>query len=103
MRFLMKVTMPVEAGNAAAHDGFKVIPTILAELKPEAVYFIEDHGRRTGLIFIDIQDPSQIPVVAEPWFLALNAAVELHPAMKPEDLMKSAAVVEKAAKKYQPI
>jgi len=40
MRFLMKVSMPVEAGNAVAKSGFDVLSKILAELKPEAAYFI---------------------------------------------------------------
>jgi hypothetical protein len=35
MRFLVKVSFPVEAGNAAAKkDGFKVIQTILEQQKP---------------------------------------------------------------------
>ena len=29
MRFLFKISWPVEAGNAAAKEGFKVIPQIL--------------------------------------------------------------------------
>ena len=36
MRFLIKVSLPVAAGNAAAKKGFKAIPSILEELKPEA-------------------------------------------------------------------
>ncbi|SRR5216683_5152627 len=70
MRFLVKVSFPVEAGNAAAKkDGFKVIQTILEQQKPEAAYFIADGGRRTGLLIIDITDASDIPRIAEPWFL----------------------------------
>ena len=43
MRFLVKVSFPVEAGNAAAKiDGFKVIQTILEQQKPEAAYFIAE-------------------------------------------------------------
>src|SRR5438876_217479 len=92
MRFLLKAEFPVEAGNAAARSGNlgKVIQSILEEQKPEAAYFIASEGKRTGLIFLDLQDPSQIPAVAEPWFLALNASIEITPAMKPEDLMKAA-------------
>jgi len=39
MRFLVKVSMPVEAGNAAAKAGKlgATIQSILADLKPEAV------------------------------------------------------------------
>ena len=66
MRFMMKVSMPVEAGNLAARSGFDTIPKILAELKPEAAYFIAEHGKRTGVLFLDIQDASRIPAIAEP-------------------------------------
>jgi hypothetical protein len=51
MRFLVKVSFPVEAGNAAAKkNGFKVIQKILKQQKPEAAYFIADGGRRTGIL-----------------------------------------------------
>ena len=77
MRFLVKVSFPVEAGNAAAKkDGFKVIQTILEQQRPEAAYFIADGGRRTGILIMDIAEPADIPRIAEPWFLALNASIE---------------------------
>ena len=102
MRMLMKVNIPVEAGNAAARSGSLGITMqkILADLKPEAVYFAAENGQRTGYIVFDMTDPSQIPAVAEPWFLAFNAAVEIVPAMKPEDLSKAEPDIKKAAKKY---
>ncbi len=101
MRFLVKVSFPVEAGNAAAKkDGFKVIQTILEQQKPEAAYFIADGGRRTGLLIIDITDASDIPRIAEPWFLALNASIEATPAMIPEDLQKAAPAIEQAVKNF---
>ena len=33
MRFLFKISIPVEAGNKAAQDGFSVIPKILEQQK----------------------------------------------------------------------
>jgi hypothetical protein len=102
MRFLLKVSIPVEAGNEAAKKGrlSETIAAILAEQKPEAVYFAADNGQRTGFIFLDIQDASQIPAVAEPWFLSFNASVELHPVMIPEDLKKATPHIAQAVKKY---
>lgn len=101
MRFLMKVSFPVEAGNAAAKkDGFKVIGTILQQQKPEAAYFIAEGGRRTGILIIDLKDASDIPRVAEPWFLALNASIEATPAMVAEDLQKAAPAIEQAVKDF---
>jgi hypothetical protein len=102
MRVFVKVSVPVEAGNAGIRDGTlpKKIQSILAEQKPEAAYFYEEDGKRTFAIFLDLRDPSQIPGVAEPWFLAFNAHVEFHPAMILADLEKAGPSIEKAVKKY---
>ena len=103
MRFLLKVNIPVDAGNTAARAGKlgETIQSILADLKPEAVYFTDDNGQRTAFIFVDMQDASQIPAIAEPWFLAFNASVEIHPVMVPDDLMKAGPAIEQAVKKYR--
>ncbi len=102
MRCLLKVSIPVEAGNAAIADGTlpKTIESIVNELKPEAAYFAEENGKRTGFIVVDLKDTSQIPAIAEPWFLAFNAHVEFHPAMNLEDLRKSAPGMERAVKNH---
>jgi hypothetical protein len=47
-----------------------------------------------------MQDASQIPAIAEPWFLAFNASVEIHPVMIPDDLVKAGGAIENAVKKY---
>jgi hypothetical protein len=98
----MKVNIPVEAGNKVAKAGKlgTTVQSILAELKPEAVYFSDDNGMRTGYIFLEMDDASQIPAMAEPWFLAFNAAIEIHPVMVPADLAKASDSIKKAAKKY---
>ena len=74
--------------------------TILADLKPEAAYFAGDNGKRTGFIFFDLKDASQIPAVAEPWFLAFDAHVELHPAMNLEDLKNAGPGIERAVRNH---
>ena len=74
--------------------------SIMEDLKPEAAYFVEDDGRRTGYIVVNIDDPSQIPAVVEPFFLGFNAEVEIHPAMTTEDLGKAGPAIESAVKKY---
>src|SRR4030066_1298696 len=102
MRFLLKVIMDVEAGNKLAKAG-KLGTTIQAirdDLKPEAAYFPDPNGQRSGLLFLEMQDASQIPAIAEPWFLALNASIEIHPVMVPGDLAKAGSAIEAAAKKY---
>ena len=100
MRFLFKISMPVEAGNLAAKSGFKAIQTILEQQKPEAAYFIAEDGKRTGILVIDMKDASEIPAIAEPWFLALNASVEVTPAMVPADLQKAGPAIERAVKAF---
>jgi hypothetical protein len=102
MRFLMKASMPIDAGNAAISDGSlsKTIQAILADLKPEAAYFLADKGQRTAYVIFNMQDASQIPAIAEPWFLAFNASIEIQPVMVPEDLGKATPAIEAAVKKY---
>jgi hypothetical protein len=102
VRMLLKVTIPVETGNAAAKAGKlgSTIERILGEIKPEAAYFAEDNGERTGYIFFDMKESSELPAIAEPWFLAFNARVTVRPAMTPQDLAKAAPSIEKAAKAH---
>jgi hypothetical protein len=102
MRFMFQVNIPVETGNSAAKAGKlgPTIQTILAELKPEAAYFTDNNGQRTGFIVLDMQDASQIPAICEPWFLAFNASIQIHPVMVPEDLARAGSAIEKAVKKY---
>jgi len=102
MRFLVKASSPVEAGNALVKQGKldETIQSILADLKPEAVYFTAESGKRTCYLVVDLANASQLPRVSEPFFLAFSASVEFHAIMSPEDLMKSGPDIEQAAKKY---
>ncbi len=103
MRMLLRVSIPVEAGNAAAKAGTlgATVERILADLKPEAAYFFaDDDGQRSGSIVFDMKDTSQIPAVAEPWFHAFNAKVSLRPIMNPQDLAAAGPSIGKAVKQY---
>jgi hypothetical protein len=101
---MMRVSIPVEAGNAAVRTGAlgSTIQKILAEIKPEASYFVEEDGKeedgkRTAYLFFDMTDSSQLPALAEPWFLAFNASLTVRPAMNPQDLAKAEPAIQKAA------
>jgi hypothetical protein len=102
MLCLLKVSIPTDIGNERVIDGSlaRTIESILNDIGPEAAYFAEDQGNRTGFIFCNIKDQSDIPALAEPWFLAFHARVELHPAMTVADLKKAAPGFERAIKKY---
>jgi hypothetical protein len=67
--------------------------SILSKLKPEAAYFAPLDGKRAGMIFFDMAEPSQIIEAVEPLFLSLNATTELVPVMNADDLRKGLAKV----------
>lgn len=91
MRMLMHVHLPLEPFNAFVRDGTvgQKIQRILEAIKPEAVYFSEQNGQRGGMLVVNVNDPSDVPTLAEPWFLTFNAEVEFRIAMTPEDLARA--------------
>ena len=102
MKFMIKVLWDLERGNELARKGTmgETVQSILEHIKPEAVYFVAENGKRSTILFVDIKDESQIPAIAEPWFLAVNATVEFQPVMTAEDLMKAEPHIEDAVKKF---
>ncbi len=91
MRMLLHVRIPHEEFNEAVRDGSvgDKMERILNASKPEAVYFTEYEGQRTAIMIVDMEDPSKVPALAEPWFLTFNADVEFHVAMTPDDLARA--------------
>lgn len=102
MRFMLKCCIPMDKGNALVKDGTlgETVQSVLEEIKPEAAYFTTVGGARGGYIVVGLDDPSQIPAIAEPIFLGLGATVEFYPVMSPEDLAKAAPAIEQAAQRY---
>ena len=93
MRTMIKITIPVEAGNKAFRDGTlqKTMMGMIDELKPEAAFFFPERGVRTAMFFTDLKDSSDIPVIAEPLFEKLHASVEFLTVMNADDLKKGFA------------
>jgi hypothetical protein len=104
MRFVLEVRIPTDRGNATIRDGSlpTTVQAILEELRPEAAYFTAvGDGFRGGFFVVNIDDASQIPAVAEPFFLAFNATVKFYAVMTPDDLMKAGPAIGAAVQKYQ--
>ena len=102
MRMLLKFNIPTPKGNEAIKNG--AIPgklrQIIDELKPEAAYFAEEDGERTGYLFVDMAEPADLPRVAEPLFHAFHARLTVRPAMTIDDLAKAGPAIERAVKSY---
>jgi hypothetical protein len=100
MKMLLQVKFPHEAFNAAVKDGSvgKKIQSILEETKPEAAYFTEMDGTRGAILVVNLEDPSKVPSLAEPWFLQFNADCQFRIVMTPDVLAK--AGLEEIGKKW---
>lgn len=102
MRFLMKVRIPIDAGNTALRNpefGHKM-QELLTAIKAEAACFTTIDGQRGAYIVINMDDTSKMPFIAEPFFLWLKADVEFLPVMLPQDLAKAGPDIAAIVKKY---
>jgi hypothetical protein len=88
MRTLMKVQMDTEAASEAIKNGTMqtVLQSTMDSLKPEAAYFTTEDGMRTAFIVFDLQEPAQLPTIAEPLFRPLKAKIFMSPVMTAEDV-----------------
>jgi hypothetical protein len=91
MRMIMQVQFPIEPFNTLVKNGSigAKMKQILDATKPEHAWFSERNGKRGGIMIVNLDSPSDVPRLAEPWFLTLNAEVEFRVAMTPEDLGRS--------------
>ncbi|WP_196192887.1 hypothetical protein [Streptacidiphilus fuscans] len=67
----------------------ELMQTVLKPLNPEAVYFATVHGHRGGIVVFDLQEPAQMPSVAEPLFQELGAEISIQPAMTIDDVTRA--------------
>ncbi len=100
MRMLMHIKLPNAKFNAVIKEGRiqQNMLRILEEIKPEVVCFTEYDGRRGANMIVNLNDPSNISGLAEPWFLLFEAEVQFHIVMSSEELGR--ADCEAIAKKW---
>ena len=91
MKMLLTVEIPHEPFNTLVRNGQAgaIIGRILDAIKPEMAYFTEQDGRRGALLVVDVQNPSDVPRFAEPFFLNFEADCKFRILMSPEDLQKA--------------
>jgi hypothetical protein len=75
MRFLIRATIPTEAGNKMVQDPnfLRKLEEYINKVRAEAAYFFEANGNRTASFIVDVQSADQIPVLAEPLFIKMGA------------------------------
>ena len=102
MKYILKLRFPVERGNEAIADpafGEKM-KALLSEIKAEAAFFTTMCGERGGYIIVNMNDASEMPAKAEPFFLWLDASVDAVPVMQVEDLAKAGPSIGAAVQKW---
>jgi len=91
MKMLLTVEFPIEPFNSLVRSGKagEILGRILETIKPETAYLTEQEGHRGGIFVVDVKNPSDVPVFAEPFFLQFNATCKFRILMSPEDLQKA--------------
>jgi len=88
MRMMLKATMDTERASHAIREGTmeEALQGVMEQLKPEAAYFYPEDGKRTAFIVFDLEDPSKLPPLTEPFFQTAAENVRLAPVMTIDDL-----------------
>ena len=100
MKMLLTVEIPHEPFNSLVRSGQAggILGNILETIRPEAAYFTELDGTRGGVFVIDVQNASDVPSFAEPFFLNFEANCKFRILMSPQDLQN--AGLEALGKKW---
>ena len=80
-----------EPFNSFVRDGTagQKIGRVLDEIKPEAIYFTEQGGRRGVIVIVDLQIHPRFPAWKNLFFLTFNADVEFRVVISPADLQNA--------------
>src|SRR5687767_10211407 len=88
MLFIVKATIPNEAGNEMVRSGpamKALLDKVLGDVKPEAAYFSVADGQRTLFLVVNIDEAEEMVRIAEPLWLGFEADVDVYPAMSVSD------------------
>ena len=103
MRMLLRVSIPVETGNAAAKAGTlgSTVERILADLKPEAAYFFTDDKRQSvGLHRVRHEGLIANSGCRRAVVSRVRRKVSFRPVMNPQDLATAGPSIAKAGQQY---
>ncbi len=91
MRMMVTATFPLQKFNKAVQKGTagKQLAAIMDDIKPEAVYFTEQNGKRCCVFVVEVENASRVPSIVEPFFLGFNCSVEFRICMSSEDLQNA--------------
>ncbi len=100
MKMLLTVEFPPEPFNTLVKSGKvgPIIGRILETIKPETAYFTEHDGKRGGIFVVTVEQSSDVPAFAEPFYLNFQASCRFRILMSPEDLQN--AGLEELGKKW---
>jgi hypothetical protein len=88
MRCLITAKLDTATSNQLVSSGRvgPLLQEVVANIKPEAAYFLPLQGRRAILLIADLADASEIVAKLEPLWLTTGAEVDVTPVMVGEDL-----------------
>jgi len=101
VHFIIRATIPNSAGNKLVKGDMQAtFDKIMADVKPEHVFFSVDRGQRTVYMVVNLQNSADMVRVAEPLWLALEAEVECIPTMTAEEFGAAGASIAQVVSKY---
>ncbi|MCP4305218.1 MAG: hypothetical protein GY788_10155, partial [bacterium] len=91
VRMMLKVQIPVEAGNRAIENGTMgpIFEDLMKKIKPEAAYFSQEDGLRTAYFVYVIDGTFEFAEIHEPLIQGLGARVFDQPALTWADIGKA--------------
>ncbi len=101
MRFMVRATIPVDAGNEMVRgDMGGLLQKVSADLKPEASYFAIENGQRTVYFIVSVDNAADLTRVCEPLWLSISADVDLIPVMTEADFGGAMGAIADVVSRY---